>query len=364
MNRSILSINDLHIGVERVAGTTPQTMARLRNELGASIEGLVMAHLDKHLLINGDAFDSFNVEISEIFRLLEILSKWLEGSYVDALGGDQTVVAISRGNHDISKDSSRMSAFDFLCAVLKARYGGRVIVVVEPGCAVFPGHYVIPHMPNQALFDEAIETAIKYAQSPCYLHLHANWDNDFAVEADHSLNLSYAQAKRLVDAGYHLVFGHVHQQAEPMRNVTVVGNQFPTSIADCMGNNTKRAFVFHPDMSREEITTWEAEGSFVQIDWKLLDETPAWADFVRVTGLAKQSEAAAMLQAVSKFRQVAPCYVVSSAVKIEGLDDVAELEVAATEMKKLDVLAYLYEQLDPEQAAAVKDLLATHEVAA
>lgn len=247
MNRSILSINDLHIGVERVAGTTPQTMARLRNELGASIEGLILAHLDKHLLINGDAFDSFNVEISEIFRLLAILSKWLDAS---STGGGSPRLAISRGNHDISKDSSRMSAFDFLCAVLNARYGGRVIVITEPTLA-FPGHWVVPHMPNQALFDKALDDVLQVKSmpenaGPCYLHLHANWDNDFAIEADHSLNVSYQQAKRLVDAGFHLIFGHVHQQAEPMRGVTIAGNQFSTSIQDCLGNTEKSALVFEP----------------------------------------------------------------------------------------------------------------------
>lgn len=115
-------------------------------------------------------------------------------------------------------------------------------------------------------------------------------------------------------------------------------------------------------MKMSRLTTWKAENSFVQIDWKLLDDTPADADFVRVTGTAKQEEAAAMLQAVSKLRQGHRAYVVSLAVKIEGLDDVAELEVAASEMKALDVLTYLLDQLDPDQAVAVKSLLADYEV--
>lgn len=363
--RSILSVNDLHMGVGRRAGTTPQTMLRMKQDLGNAIEALLMAHTDKDVFINGDAFDAFNVDLFDIFRLTEICANWLDESGEGNWRSDPPPsLVISRGNHDISKDSSRMSAFDFMCAMLKAHYGDRVQVITEPECVVFSGHYVIPHMPNRALFDQAIEQAVEVAKrlEPIqYLHLHANFDNNFAVEEDHSLNVSWQQAKRLVDAGYHLIFGHEHQQGTPMTGVTIVGNQFPTSIADCLGNDTKHALIFHPDGSREEIRTWEALNSFVLIDWRdTLDVEELRAlewDFVRLTGTAKQEEAAAVLQAVSRFRQYSSAYVVSSSVKIEGVDDVAELEVAAADMKALDVLEYLYEQLEPEQAAVVKELL-------
>jgi hypothetical protein len=361
VNRDILSVNDLHMGVQRVTGTTPQTMARLRRDLGDRIERLFMANLDKHIFINGDIFDAFQVEMSELFRMLEICSNWLdESGEGDWRKGQPPKLAISRGNHDISKDSSRMSAFDFLCAVLKARYGDRVIVITEAMIA-FPNHYVIPHMPNQEIFDQEIELAIERAEQmpSSYIHLHANYDNGFAVESDHSLNVSQQQAVALAAAGYRLIFGHEHQQKVALNgDVVIVGNQFPTSIADCLGNDEKHALVFDPQGTMWHIPTWKATGSFYHIHWENLDNAPAGTEFVRVTGKAKQEDAAKVLQAVAKFRQASDAYVVTSAVKIEGLDDVAELEVAASEMKALDVLTYLYDQLEPAQADVVKSLLA------
>ncbi len=357
MNRSILSINDLHMGVQRVAGTTPQSMAHLRADLATRIERLVMAHLDKHLYINGDAFDSYSVEMSELFRLLQICCKWLDESHMDGPCTDQPMLKIARGNHDISKDSSRMSAFDFLTAVLISRYPGRVEAITEPTMA-WPGHYVIPHMPNQALFDLALEQAATcQLDGLCYLHLHANLHNQFAVEADHSLNVSAEQVAKLVGVGYHLVFGHVHQQLEE-RGVTVVGNQFPTSIADCLGNSSKRAIIFQPDMMRDEVKTWNIAGSFVEIDWEYIATAPLENfEFIRVTGKVELEDAAKVLQLVSKLRQASDAYVVTNSVKFAGQGDVEELEVTAEEMKAMDVLEYLFEQLEPEQAAVVKRLL-------
>jgi hypothetical protein len=49
--------------------------------------------------------------------------------------------------------------------------------------------------------------------------------------------------------------------------------------------------------------------------------------------------------------------VVTNAVKIEGIEDMADIEVAAAEMKAFDVLQFLYEQLEPAQVEALKMLM-------
>lgn len=368
LDRPLLSINDLHIGVNRVAGTTPATMSRLRSDLLDNIARLLGAHSDKHVYVNGDIFDGFEIAGSDFLAFYMICRCYL----VDSKTG---ILTLAQGNHDVSKDSSRMSSFGLLCAVLKSEFSDRVQVVIEP-TRIFDGHFVIPHTPNQQLFDQAIDAAVgaadlytgTYAMDfdgshrHCYLHLHANYDNDFAVEADHSLNVSAEQVQRLTDAGYHLVFGHVHQQLDGP-GLTVVGNQFPTSIADCIGNDYKRAIVFHVDGGREEIRTWEAPGSFVELDWQHLGNPDVMymgvnGQFVRATGRASVEQAPLVLQTIAKFRQVSSAYVVSSSVKYDGQDDVEELEVAAADMKAVDVMGYLMEQLDERQQTAVKGLLA------
>jgi hypothetical protein len=365
-NRSILSVNDLHVGVNRVSGTTPQTIIALRTDLLDAIDSLFKAHPDKDLYINGDALDGYDISFASLLAFLMICRERLRTT--------KGFLALARGNHDISKDSTRLSCFDFLCAVLKSEFGGRVKVFTEPGQLV-PGHYVIPHLANQEIFNLAIEQAVANANDivahggrPGFIHLHANYDNDFAIEQDHSLNVSEEQAQKLINAGYHLIFGHEHQPRK-FPGVTIVGNQWPTSIADCLGNDEKHALIFHPTpigWSMEEVTTWTADTGFIEVPWNELDVNKIGhrgASFVRVTGLAAPEEASKVLQIISKFRQVSEAYVVQAAVKYTGQEDVEELEVAAADMKALDVLEYLYEQLEPRQAEVVKRLLTGKEVA-
>lgn len=345
--RAKLLINDLHLGVQRVAGTTPQTVAQLRSDLYQNLRSLLVHHLDKDLYINGDALDAFDVDRYAGLQLYNLCVEFLESSVGD--------VVLARGNHDASKDSSRLSMFDFICSVLKAQYGDRVIVVTEP-TSVAPGHYFIPHLANQELFNLALDEALE-VDAPCYIYLHANYDNGFAAESDHSLNVSAEQAKKLTDKGLHLIFGHEHQ-AKDLPGITIVGNQFPTSIADCLGNDRKRALVIDSRLGRTEVTTWQAEGSFIEVPWDEMDTIPETAQFIRVTGQVKSEQAADVLAAIAKLRQRSLAYVVTNAVKFEGQGDMDELEVSAQEMKAFDVTNFLYEQLDERQAATVKRLLA------
>jgi hypothetical protein len=261
--------------------------------------------------------------------------------------------------------------FDFLSSLLMAAYPERVTTVYQPAM-LLTNIFVIPHMVNQESFDLALEQAAKLTV-PCYILLHANFDNNFAVEADHSLNVSRQQAKALTDCGHVLIFGHEHQQREPMPGVVVAGNQFPTSIADCLNNagDVKRAVVIRTDApvsvdSLYEIETWKAAGSYVEMDWRdLVTTTKAttnqanWpVEFIRVAGKAAAIEASAVIATVSKLRQKSQAYVVANAVKIEGIGDMSEITQAVEEMKEVDVLDYLCGELEPEQAKVVRDLLA------
>lgn len=356
--RDKLNLNDLHIGATRVAGTTPQTAMDLRLSLLGKVRDLLMAHTDKDVLINGDLFDKYNVAMGDALAMYEICCDWLEDSYIGALGSDQPELVIGRGNHDASKDSSQLSMFDFFGAILKARYPERVRIITEP-TLLWPGFYMIPHAVNQDIFNAQLAEAAKLP-APCYVFLHANYDNGFAVEEDHSLNVSRAQADTLTDKGLHLIFGHVHQQHEA-RGVTVVGNQFPTSVSDCLDNDTKRCIVFKPhDLSREDIQTWEIPGSFLRIDWRdviTLDAATMPAEFIRVEGEATAEEAADVVATVSALRKASQAFVVTNSVRIAGVDSIEDIQLVAEEMRGVDVLNYLMEQLDPEQGAVVKRLL-------
>ena len=235
--REKLSINDVHLGVIRASGTTPKTAADLRQYLLSSLRCLLFKHLDKDVIINGDLFDTFNVPMPDVLAFYQIATEWLQHSR----GTCQLI--LGRGNHDFSKDSAKMSSFDFIAAILAVQFPGRRVVAVTEPQMIFEGIYMIPHMPNQDMFD--LELSRVPADASLVL-VHANYDNEFAVESDHSLNVSREQAQKLTEAGVTLIFGHEHIQRN-YANIIIVGNQFPSSIADCVGNDNKKALIISCD---------------------------------------------------------------------------------------------------------------------
>ena len=72
----MLIINDLHIGAKRVAGTTPESAAKLRNYLLDAYARLLGLHDD--VLVNGDLFDTYNIPLSDLLNTYSISAEWLQ----------------------------------------------------------------------------------------------------------------------------------------------------------------------------------------------------------------------------------------------------------------------------------------------
>jgi predicted phosphohydrolase len=327
--------------------------------LQRNLRELLLQHTDKDVIINGDLFDTFNVPMQDVLEFYWTASKWLQAS-------GSGVLVLGRGNHDWSKDSSKLSSFDFISRLLLGQFGTRVLPVIEPQM-IFPGIYMIPHMPNQEQFD--LELGRVPADANMVL-VHANYDNHFAVESDHSLNVSAEQAAKIVMAGNNptLVFGHEHQaRTEQTGAVVVTGNQWSSSVADCLHNpgGVKRAHIISywpqdEDLVLTPVTTWCAADSFAEVPW---DDISSWLfsesiEFIRVVGAATAEQAPEVIKAIANLRKTSTALVVTNAVKIEGVSDMDELQVSMEDIKSFDVLAYLMENLDAEQGAVVKGLLA------
>ena len=348
--KPVLLTNDWHLGVQRSGGTTPQSAAALRQYLLESFRNLIMAHTDKGLCVNGDLFDQLNIPLSDLLSTYQILAGWLEAS-------SETLV-LGMGNHDAAKNSANLSSFSLLGQILNSQYPSRVKVVAEPQ-EVFHGVVMVPHLANQDIFNMALE---ELTCENSVVLLHANWANDFAANADHSLNVIQSQAKRLIERGNTLVFGHEHVAKRAFAgNLIVTGNQFPSSVSDCTGNDTKYAHVIQTGedglLDVVPFPTWAAEGDYCDTSWELLNDAPADARFIRVSGNATAAQAGDAIAAISKFRQKSSAFVVTNAVKIEGSAELSELPQSMETAKTFDVLAYLYENLDPEEAAVVQQLL-------
>lgn len=355
----MLILNDIHIGVQRKAGTTPASQAAMRDYLFKSLSSVLTDSQESHLCIPGDLFDEFEVSPRDWLQTYMLLSSWLAGGY--------NTLTLIAGNHDHSPKAERQSSFQVLAKVLNCQYGDDKVAVVgiDEWSLVGTGVIALAHCSNQDVFNAKLEEIINYPQLQPALLLHANFDNNFAVESDHSLNVSKEWAGRFAEKGVTLIFAHEHQARE-IGNVKVLGNQWPTSVADCLGNDAKYAHVLNltqDGISLKPIETWHMhhEFGFMEIDWRHLGpiaETNV-AGFVKVVGEAKRSEASEVINAIAAYRKAAPSetFVITNGVKIEGIVEVEDLPQSFEVAKKFDVLAFIKQHLEPEEWEAVDALL-------
>lgn len=346
--RIILIISDQHLGVQRVAGTTHESAQALREYLHKKFkETLTLAD---DVIINGDLFDSNRVATADLFETYETISNWL-------VGGKRAITMIA-GNHDLSKSSQELSSFELLAFLLRSRYPSQVKYLQGAGM-VRDGIYAISHVTNNEIFDLELS---RVPEGVKFLLLHANFDSKFAADAEHSLNLDRAHAKALTARGIKIVMGHEHQGRELMNGkVIIVGNNFPSSVSDALGNDAKRALIVDGD-THKFVTTWTAddqEGWFARIDWReLSDVEEEGRGFIRVEGEASAEEAAEVVRAISAFRSKSKSFVVANAVKVEALEGMDELAESIEDIRSLDVIEMLLAELDEPQVAVIRKLVA------
>jgi hypothetical protein len=366
--RQKLLLNDIHLGVQRASGTTPASAQQLQEYLLERFERTLFEHPDKDVIINGDLFDSFSVSMLSILGFYGVARNWLLTTReTDEMTAQYAgpKMDVGMGNHDWSKDDSKLSAYAFVCRLLAMEFPERFRAITEPQW-LSRDIYMVPHVPNQDLFDIALEKAgtgiYDDVRSHALLLLHANYHNGYAVESDHSLNVTEEQAKRLVAAGWTLVFGHEHQARTALdERVILTGNQWPSSVADCLNNpgGRKHAHIIDANLDLEPILTWDAAADFKEIDWRQLDTSDNTTSFIRVVGKATAEEASHVIEAISRYRKDCTAYVVTNAVEIAGVQSMEDLPASVENVKAFDVFGFLLEHLESDrQRDVVRKLLA------
>lgn len=298
-------INDLHLGVKRQAGTTMESREALEKWTLSQFAKLLL-HIDTDLCILGDLFDGYNVSKRVEIQTFVLLKQWLD------VHPERKLFMVA-GNHDLSRDSRNLSSFENLCRYL-SHDCEQVTQVIGCTALIAQGVAAVSHMPNQTLFDEQIE-ALLQRDDLNFVLLHCNYDNHFAAQADHSLNISADTAEKFAAKGVQLVFAHEHQQRD-LHNVHVIGNQFPTSIADCLGNDSKRFAVVDGD-ELVYVKWLDISEVYTETDWQS-DDMPT-TPFIRVSGTAAFEQAAEVVQRLADLRQTSDAFVITNAVKIEDL---------------------------------------------
>lgn len=355
MPKKTLVISDLHLGVQRTGGTTNQSAVSLRGYAHARHRELLgIAGPGDTIIVNGDLADAYDIPLAEALDIYAAAYEWLSTT------GGKLIWAL--GNHDLSKDSAKLGTVAFIGRLLQTQFRDQFMLVNEP-TALTPEDYVIPHVANQDLFELALS---RVPEGTKRLYLHCNFDNAFAGQADHSLNLDRQAAKVLVKRGMTLILGHEHQGRTLMNDqVIIVGNQFPTSVSDCLRHGDAQAdgrkyclLIDGDDM--ELIPTWSPKdpvGGYHEVDWQDLASAPEGPHFIRVTGTADSSESAAVIKAISGLRQKSDAFVITNAVKVDGLQAMDAIADSIEDIKAVSVIDLLMDMLDEQQQVVIRQLL-------
>ena len=330
--------NDLHIGVQRSAGTTTLSAWNLRQMVLKRFERLMSQALGADTMILGDLFDSPVVPMGDWLSTFRILRNWL-------LTSNHTLYLVG-GNHDISKTDSVLSSFQLLCKVLAELHPENLVAILEPRAT--PHGYVICHLANQDLFDQALSTV---PSSTSTVFAHCNFDNNFATQSDQSLNLSQEQADAC--PAKHIVIAHEHQTRK-IGKVWIPGNQIVTSVSDCLGSDAKRWTIVEAGQPRFE-KLYDIQEVFEQMPWDALTESDK--PFIRVSGQASAAQAPDVVSAISTYRRQSNALVITNAVKITAEDGSQVFERSLESVKAFDVMAALKEFLKPEEFAVVEGVL-------
>lgn len=344
-------LNDVHIGFRRTGGTTPATQETLRTYLIEEFRAAVDDAGD--LLILGDLFDDFEVSPRDWVETFTILAAHLYA------GKGLILVA---GNHDWSPKANRVSSFQMLAEVLSNMFPDDKFHVVRiDEYLELAGRFFLAHCSNQSIFDMKLVEILEQVRSGDTVFLHANYDNNFAAQTDHSLNVSRGMADRFHAKGATLVFAHEHQaRRDDKHGVVVLGNQWPTSIIDCLGNAEKKSWVYDGKMAPWK-TTWSAESDrgYQEINWRDLSDIPGLRGFVRIVGTATANEASDVVNRIAKLRKDAwtHCFVIANAVKVEGVAEAEDLPENFEAAKRFDVMDYIKQHLDGDEMTVVETLM-------
>lgn len=350
----MIILNDIHIGFSRQGGTTPGSREALRSYLFNGVRQAEKEHSFGHdtLVIAGDLFDNFEVDGRDWLDTFMLLNQWL--------ANDNGLVLVA-GNHDWSPKGERVSSFQMLAAALEGK--ACTVVNIDEFAKLEGTVWAIAHCSNQDIFDMKMSEMLDQVKAGDHVLIHANFDNNFAAQSDHSLNVSREVAKAFVAAGATLLFAHEHQARESFGGkVICMGNQWPTSIADCLNNDRKFLHTLHDGVVVKH-ETWAADqdfgagtSGFAEIDWRDLDK-PTKAGFIRVTGTANANEASDVITSIAAYRKESPAFVITNMVKIAGIAEAAALPEAFEATARFDVMDYIKDNVTAEEMVVINKLL-------
>lgn len=319
-----LIINDLHIGVKRRAGATPQSRKDLDKWMMLQFAKLLTIPHDR-LIILGDLCDS------------RTIPEHLMKDVIALLYGKEPYIVL--GNHCLGGVGDHtMSSTEFISEMVGCP-------AINKPMNLTGNLYIVPHMFNQ----EAHEKAISECPDTAILLTHCNIDSPFS-QGDHSLNLSKEEIQDLGDRGVDVVAAHEHARRDYKGVVHIIGNQFPSSISDCLHGNSFACIIEDEEISF--IPTWTPEGDYLECDYTEIHNTPH--KFIRINGTCSIVEYPAIVREIAQLRKTSDAFIISNNVKVK----ISETEtITAEEVTNFNILELLLERIGEEFREDIKSCI-------
>lgn len=345
--KNLTIINDTHLGVKRNAGATPESNKALRDYQFNHLSKLLDTAKESCLIVNGDLFDTFLVDNETLLLTYT--------QFVSFLSNTENQLILVAGNHDLSRDSSKLSSFHLLCSLLEGQ--GNFSSVFQPtrfsDCV-----YIVPHLVDQEAFNAALKDIPKCESTKGIVLLHANFDNGFADGLDHSLNMSREQAQDLISKNWTLVFGHEHQSRTVLKDrVVCVGNQIPTSIADCL-TTVEKYYAKYTSTVGVTLVPYMVlnQGIFVDIPWTEVKDTSPEFNFIRVSGKFEKHQSIEVAEVIYNLRKKSSAFVISNATEVNEKDVLKEVQ-QETKLNNFDIRAYILNDTKAPFAAKLEKIM-------
>jgi DNA repair exonuclease SbcCD nuclease subunit len=280
---------DPHIGINRIAGTTPESRRKLSNRIYQQCLDLNAEYDGVPIVCLGDLFDSFSNSELFIEQAIEII---------------KTQFCILAGNHDLVNRSDAVGSLQ----LLKTLYPNKVLITEFGGhgahITAVPDEAIlisIPHVATQELFEESLEHAYTQASYKAYkepriLLLHCNFNLSYDNISETTLNLSSKWAEQLLNVFSYVLLGHehIHRSLYDDRLV-ILGNIHPTGFTDIAD---KYCWTFDNGILSKHLL-WSKSSGYAEIDFNQLPITTS-AEFIRIVGKAKPEDLLTLSKNINK----------------------------------------------------------------
>ena len=271
----IQNIGDVHLDKKFVTGVPLENRGIFESKVKERFRSLLRTSADVVVQV-GDIFDKFYVDNAAVlFAAKQIIQV--------AGQNPNTEYVIIRGNHDASKDRTRVSSFDVLFNIVDAAELPNLTIVMDDPVSLRTAKGDLIGFVGYSAKFSAKELVAKLDQKP-HTVIYGHWDLDLPSDAPTHNLIPVEDLEKLTDT---IVVGHTHKPVERKMGkllVTVTGSMFPYAH----GEEIEGDDLFYT-LKVSEYDPKKHEGKFIRFIMEA-DEVLPEGDFLQVRTIPVSSK--------------------------------------------------------------------------